>query len=90
MLCFFTANRAGIAEVFLLEGNAARGHASLLLHFQLAVKLAAPHGLDEAALFLLKLLCFLEGMRFENVLVEVLLGLVEKTPLHGVEQLGDL
>ena len=29
-------------------------------------------------------------MRFENVLVEVLLGLVEKTPLHGVEQLGDL
>ena len=41
------ADRAGIAEMLLLERHAAGGHAALLLHLQLALQLAAPHRLDE-------------------------------------------
>ena len=87
MLGLFAADGAGVAEILLRKGDAAGGHARLLLHLHLALKLTAPHGLDEAALFLLKLFCLLKRMCLEDVLVEILLCLVEQTLLNGLEQL---
>ena len=58
--------------MLLGEGDAAGGHAGLFLHLQLAVQLAAPHGLDEAAVLGLELLGLLQGESGEGVLLQVL------------------
>ena len=68
------ADGAGVGQVLLGEGDAAGGHAGLFLHLQLAVQLAAPHGLDEAAVLGLELLSLLQGEGREGVLLQVLLG----------------
>ena len=75
--------------MLLLERDAAAGHTGLVLHLELAGEVAAPHGLDEAAVFLLQLLGLGQRVRGIGVLVEVALGLVEQALLHGLEQLGD-
>ena len=49
-------------------------HSGHFLHLQLAIQLAAPHGLDEAAVFLLQFLGLLQGVGFVNVVFQVLLG----------------
>ena len=75
--------------MLLLKRDAAAGHAGLVLHLELAGEVAAPHGLDEATVFLLQLLGLGQRVRGIGVLVEVALGLVEQALLHGLEQLGD-
>ena len=81
---------AFLAEVLLLEGDAAAGHAGLLLHIELTLEVAAPHGLDEAAVLFLQRLGLLERLRGENMAVEVGLRLVEEALLDRLEQRGDL
>ena len=71
--------------MLLGEGDAAGGHAGLFLHLQLAVQLAAPHGLDEAAVFGLELLGFLQGEGGEGVLLQVLLGPLVQAVVDGVQ-----
>ena len=87
MLRGFAAAGADIIKMLLLEGNAAGGHAGLFFHVQLALEIAAPHGLDEAALLLLKLPRFVERVRGVAVLVEILLRLGVKTVMHRVQKL---
>ena len=89
MLGGLAAAGTGIAQVFLLEGDAAGGHAGLFLHIQLALKLAAPHGLYEAALALLKLLSLLQRVGSIGVLVKVLLCLGVEPLLNLIKKLGD-
>ena len=75
--------------MLLLKRDAAAGHTGLFLHLELAGEVAAPHGLDEAAVFLLQLLGLGQRVRGVGVLVKVALGLVEQTLLHVLEQRGD-
>ena len=75
--------------MLLLKRDTAAGHAGFLFHVELALQIAAPHGLDEAAPGLLQLLGLLKRVRLEDVAVEVGLGLVEQALLHIVQQLGD-
>ena len=80
---------ADVTEMLLLKGDAAGGHACLLLHIQLALEVAAPHGLDEAAVFLLQLLGLLQRVGGIDVLIHVFLCLVIQALLHILQQLGD-
>ena len=50
MLGGLAADRADIADVLLLIGHAAGGESGLFLDLHLAFQIAAPHGLNEAAL----------------------------------------
>ena len=50
MLGGLAADGAGVAQVLLLQGDAPGGYAGFLLHAQLALQIAAPHGLGKAAL----------------------------------------
>ena len=75
--------------MLLLERHAAGGHAALLLHLQLALQLAAPHRLDEAAVLGLQLLGLFERMRFINVVVEILLCLLKHPLLDKLQLLGN-
>ena len=74
--------------MLLFKRNAAGGHTGLFFHGQLARELTAPHGLDKAAVLLLKFLRFFERMRFVGVLVEVLLCFLVQTVLNIIEQAG--
>ena len=76
--------------MLLGEGHAPGGHAGLLLHLDFAGLVAAPHGLDEAAVLLLKLLGLLQGIGGVDVLLQVLLGLVVHLLLHQFKLLGGL
>ena len=80
----------GICQVLLLKGDAAGGHAGLFLHVKLALEIAAPHGLDEAAVGLLQLVCLLQRVGSVAVLVQIALCLVEQTLLNIVKQLRQL
>ena len=89
MLGGLAAAGADVAEMLLPEGDAAGGHAGFFLHVQLALEIAAPHGLDEAAVFLLQLLCLLQGVGRVDMVVHIFLRLVVKALLHIVQQLGE-
>ena len=80
----------GLSQLFLFEGNAAGGHASFFLHFQLAGFLTAPHGLDEAAVLSLKLLGFFHTGSGKNVLLEVFQCGIVQTLLHCIQQCRNL
>ena len=79
------AAHAGIGHLLLNQRHATGGHARLFLHLQLAVQLAAPHGLDEAALLLLDLLGLFQRGGHEGVVLQVLLGPGKQTVVDGVQ-----
>ena len=62
-------DRAGVAEMLLLERHTAGGHAALFLHLEFALEFAAPHRLDEAAVLGLQLPGLFERMRFIDCLL---------------------
>ncbi len=69
--------------------DAAAGHTGLVLHLELAGEVAAPHGLDEAAVFFLKLLRLVDGIGGVAMLVQILLRLgVEDRPARASSSSG--
>ena len=80
---------ADVVHLLLLQGHAAGGDTGLLLHLQLAVQLAAPHGLGKAALGVHELLHLVQGVAHLGVVLQVLLGPLVQAVVDGVQQLLD-
>ena len=72
--------------MLLGKGDAAGGHAGLLLHLQLARQLPAPHGLDKPAVLGLEGLGLLQGVGLEDVLLQVLLGPLVQAVVDGIQR----
>ena len=86
MLCFFSATGTGLTQVLLLKGDASGGHTGLFLHVELALKVAAPHGLNKSSVLFLEFLCFFKRIGRTDVFVEIVFCLVIEAFLNGIEK----
>ncbi|MPM40584.1 hypothetical protein SDC9_87228 [bioreactor metagenome] len=83
------ADGAGMAQLLLLKGHAAGGYPGLVLHPQLTLQIAAPHGLGKAALGLHEGLDLLQASGGKGVFLQIALGSGVQTVVDVVQRLGN-
>ena len=85
----FAADGADVADLLLLKGHAAAGQARFFLHLQLAVEVAAPHGLDVAGIGGGQGLHFVHGLGGPGALFAVFEGALVQIAGQVGKQGGD-
>ena len=86
----FAADGAGVADLLLLEGDAAGGNSGNFLELVFAGAVAAPHGFDKSAFGVGKLDEFVEIVCGIGAALAVFEGAFVQTVAYGFEQLRNL